>query len=412
MTTPPLASSLRRTSLDSADSSAGVAWQLSPLTDVPAEWSAVGAAPIPATVPGEVYADLLAGGLIPDPFDGDNEDRLHWIGSTDWSYETSFTFADAGERRHDLVFAGLDTLATVVLNGVEIGRTANQHRSYRFDVTGALRDGENALQVRFEGPVTGAQRLSAELGDRPRAYAHPFNAIRKMAAGYGWDWGPDLAGVGIWKSVGIESWSGVRLGVGPSSGPGRGHIRSAGDPGRAGVGRRRRQPGRGHRHGRRPGRDGERPARPDRCRARADRPRRGAVVAAGLRRAAPLRREASRWRASPTPPRSASAPPSWSPPRTSTAPVSPWWSTARRSTSAASTGSPTTRCSPGSPRTPTAPRSTRPSPPGRTCCGSGAVASTRATTSTTSATSSGSWSGRTSCSPAPPTARMSRFAAR
>ena len=33
-----------------------------------------------------------------------------------------------------------------------------------------------------------------------------------MAAGYGWDWGPDLAGVGIWRSVGIESWSGVRLG--------------------------------------------------------------------------------------------------------------------------------------------------------------------------------------------------------
>ena len=33
-----------------------------------------------------------------------------------------------------------------------------------------------------------------------------------MAAGYGWDWGPDLAGAGIWRSVGIESWSGVRLG--------------------------------------------------------------------------------------------------------------------------------------------------------------------------------------------------------
>lgn len=201
----------RRLSLDSADSPAGVAWQVRPLTELPSDWSAVAAAPVPAHVPGEVVADLLAAGLIPDPFDGDNEDRLHWIGSTDWSYETSFTFASAGEQRHDLVFAGLDTLATVILNDVEIGRTANQHRSHRFDVTDALRDGANSLQVRFEGPVTGAQRLSAALGDRPRAYAHPFNAIRKMAAGYGWDWGPDLAGVGIWKSVGIESWSGVRL---------------------------------------------------------------------------------------------------------------------------------------------------------------------------------------------------------
>jgi beta-mannosidase len=212
VTSSTLASPLRRTSLNTADSEAGVAWRLSPLTAVPGDWDRVGATPVPATVPGEVYADLLAADLIPDPFDADNEDRLHWIGSTDWSYRTSFTFAPGSAQRHDLVFAGLDTMATVLLNGTEIARTANQHRSYRFDVTSSLRDGDNELEVRFEGPVSAAQRLSAELGDRPRAYAHPFNAIRKMAAGYGWDWGPDLAGVGIWRSVGIESWSGVRLG--------------------------------------------------------------------------------------------------------------------------------------------------------------------------------------------------------
>ena len=216
MTLPSSVPTLRRISLDSADSPAGVAWQLSPLTAVPAEWSETAAAPVPATVPGEVYADLLTAGLIPDPFDGDNEDRLHWIGSTDWSYRTTFAvdtaLTDAGpSQRHDLVFGGLDTVATVLLNGIEVGRTANQHRSHRFDVTTLLRTGTNELEVRFEGPVTAAQRLSSELGDRPRAYEHPFNALRKMAAGYGWDWGPDLAGVGIWRSVGIESWSGVRL---------------------------------------------------------------------------------------------------------------------------------------------------------------------------------------------------------
>ena len=212
MTSSTLASSLRRTSLDTADSAAGVAWQLLPLTAVPTDWSGVGSTPINATVPGEVVADLLAADLIPDPFDGDNENRLHWIGSTDWSYRTTFSFRRGDDQRHDLVFGGLDTVATVLLNGTEIARTANQHRSYRFDVSAVLRDGDNDLEVRFEGPVSAAQRLSTELGDRPRAYAHPFNAIRKMAAGYGWDWGPDLAGVGIWRSLGIESWSGVRLG--------------------------------------------------------------------------------------------------------------------------------------------------------------------------------------------------------
>ncbi len=35
---------------------------------------------IAATVPGEVHTDLLAAGEIPDPFDGDNESALAWIG--------------------------------------------------------------------------------------------------------------------------------------------------------------------------------------------------------------------------------------------------------------------------------------------------------------------------------------------
>jgi beta-mannosidase len=32
-----------------------------------------------------------------------------------------------------------------------------------------------------------------------------------MASSYGWDWGPDLAGAGIWKPIRIESWDTVRL---------------------------------------------------------------------------------------------------------------------------------------------------------------------------------------------------------
>lgn len=210
---PSRPTSFRRTSLDTADSPAGVGWTLTPTSTLPPAWARVSAAPVAATVPGEVIADLLTADLIPDPFDGANEHELHWIGRTDWSYRTTFTVARGAEQRHDLVFDGLDTLATVLLNGTEVARTANMHRSYRFDVTDLLRDGSNELEVRFEGPVTGAERLAAELGARPHAYEHPYNAIRKMAAAYGWDWGPDLAGAGIWKSVALESWSGARLGT-------------------------------------------------------------------------------------------------------------------------------------------------------------------------------------------------------
>ncbi|MFL6064818.1 MAG: glycoside hydrolase family 2 protein [Friedmanniella sp.] len=205
--TTPTMGALRRTSLDSA---AGAAWTVTALRPVPGEWAEAGRG-TPATVPGEVHTDLLAAGLIPDPFDGDNEAALAWIGRTDWAYETTFSWAGGGERRHELVAEGLDTLATVLLNGTEVARTANEHRTHRIDVTEVLVEGSNTLEIRFEAPVSGAERLSAELGDRPRAYDHPFNSLRKMASQYGWDWGPDLAGVGIWKSIAIESWSDVRL---------------------------------------------------------------------------------------------------------------------------------------------------------------------------------------------------------
>jgi beta-mannosidase len=186
-------------------------WKLEPVGSVPGDWAALTDHPLPATVPGEVHTDLLAAGSIPDPFDGDNETLLQWIGRTDWRYRLAFDWQPGGEARHDLVAEGLDTFATVELNGTEIARTANMHRGYRFDVTEVLRPGTNELVITFAAPATAAEEASEALGPRPAAYSHPFNAVRKMASSYGWDWGPDLAGAGIWKPIRIESWDTVRL---------------------------------------------------------------------------------------------------------------------------------------------------------------------------------------------------------
>ncbi|MDX2967673.1 glycoside hydrolase family 2 protein [Kribbella solani] len=166
---------------------------------------------VAATVPGEVHTDLLAAGEIPDPFDGDNESKLHWIGRTRWSYRTTFAWVADGNDRQELVAEGLDTVATVMLNGQELGRTANQHRSYRFDVTGVLVAGDNELVIEFEGPVAAAEAERARNGSWPHTNHHPYNQLRKMASNFGWDWGPDVATVGIWRPIRIESWSGVRI---------------------------------------------------------------------------------------------------------------------------------------------------------------------------------------------------------
>jgi beta-mannosidase len=177
---------------------------------VPADLDVL-AAGIPATVPGVVHLDLLAAGLIDDPHLDDAESRLHWIGESDWEYRLDFDWVDDGSHRHDLVVDGIDTVATILVNGTEIARTANQHRAYRFDIRSVLRTGENALVVRIASPSRSAREQEQQLGARPHVFSHPYNAIRKAACNFGWDWGIDLATSGIWQRIGIESWSGARL---------------------------------------------------------------------------------------------------------------------------------------------------------------------------------------------------------
>jgi beta-mannosidase len=164
------------------------------------------AAALPATVPGCVHTDLLAAGLIPDPFLGRNEAEVAWVGRREWTYETELAAGSAQERT-DLVFEGLDTAAEITLDGRRLGRVRNMHRSYRFDVTGL----HGRLSVRFASAYAEAEAVRGRLGERPAAYAEPFPYIRKMACSFGWDWGPTLVTAGIWRPVRLESWSTARI---------------------------------------------------------------------------------------------------------------------------------------------------------------------------------------------------------
>ncbi|MDN0197381.1 glycoside hydrolase family 2 protein [Streptomyces sp. S.PNR 29] len=171
---------------------------------------------IPAVVPGCVHTDLLAAGVIPDPFLGLGEAEVAWVGRRDWTYETDLRAApDHGQTGHeqtgheqtDLVFDGLDTVAEILLDGRLLGRVRNMHRSYRFDVTGL----SGRLAVRFASAYAEAEAVRGRLGERPAAYAEPYQYVRKMACSFGWDWGPTLVTAGIWRPVRLEHWSTARI---------------------------------------------------------------------------------------------------------------------------------------------------------------------------------------------------------
>ncbi|MFF3307536.1 glycoside hydrolase family 2 protein [Streptomyces sp. NPDC002952] len=159
-----------------------------------------------AAVPGCVHTDLLAAGAIPDPLIGLNETGLAWVGRRAWTYVRPLAH-DSAHERTDLVFDGLDTAASITLDGRPVGTTRNMHRRYRFDVTGRTGD----LQVRFASAYDEAAAVRALTGERPNVYPEPSQYIRKMACNFGWDWGPTLVTAGIWRPVRLEHWSTARI---------------------------------------------------------------------------------------------------------------------------------------------------------------------------------------------------------
>ncbi len=170
---------------------------------------------VPATVPGVVHTDLMAAGLIPDPCVGRNEHDLRFLGDQTWIYSTTLHLDPDSpaltEEFTDLVFEGLDTVASVSVNGTVVGHTANQHRSYRFPVHEHLHPHDNEVSVRFTPALEYAQGVIDSLGERPHVETAPYNMVRKMACNFGWDWGPRLVTAGIWKPVRLECWTHARI---------------------------------------------------------------------------------------------------------------------------------------------------------------------------------------------------------
>jgi beta-mannosidase len=169
---------------------------------------------LPAQVPGSVHTDLLALGRIPDPFVADNELRVQWVAESDWEYRLAFEVSPdlLAEEHVLLVCDGLDTLAEVTLNSKTVGHAENMFRRYRWDVKPLLVEGENELRIRFSSPVAYIRARQAEQPLISPTQSIPGGPhIRKAPCQFGWDWGPQLPPIGIWKDIRLEGYSVARL---------------------------------------------------------------------------------------------------------------------------------------------------------------------------------------------------------
>jgi len=168
---------------------------------------------LPATVPGHVHLDLVANGMIADPFAGMAELGARWVDEADWSYRCRFNWSPKEELpRRVLRFDGLDTVCRIYLNEELIGSHDNMFVPLEVDLSDMLVEGSNELRVDFESAVRiGDERRTVymEAEGLPHSTA-PFDErafVRKAQYMSGWDWGPRLVSCGIWQPVRLLEFS-------------------------------------------------------------------------------------------------------------------------------------------------------------------------------------------------------------
>ncbi len=171
----------------------------------------------PATVPGNSHVDLMNNNIVPDVFYADNESKYQWIGDLDYTYRLKFEVdkTTLANDHIELVFNGLDTYASVFLNGNLILKVDNMFRRWVVDVKNIVRN-ENILEIVFQPVVATAKPKLDSLryklpADSDKGEFKTSIFTRKAAYHYGWDFAPRFLCSGIWKPVELQAWSKARI---------------------------------------------------------------------------------------------------------------------------------------------------------------------------------------------------------
>ncbi|MEI7492301.1 MAG: glycoside hydrolase family 2 protein [Bacteroidota bacterium] len=166
----------------------------------------------PASVPGCVQLDLLKNRIIPDPFYRTNEDSVQWVATKDWEYRRVF-FAGPemlSSGHIDLVFEGLDTYAKVFLNDSLLIATNNMFREWKAEnIKRMLKPGNNVIRVLFLSVINQNNEIYSKLNIK--LPGDEKVVCRKAAYNFGWDWGPKLVTMGLWKPVYLSMYRNIEL---------------------------------------------------------------------------------------------------------------------------------------------------------------------------------------------------------
>lgn len=151
------------------------------------------------------------------PSDGWKEMRIpnNWqLGGLDnysgavW-FRRRFSFTPNPGKHVWLKFLGVDYFAQVWLNGVYLGEHEGYFQPFEFDVTAAIKEGENELLIRVDSPM----ELPGEVWpDKKRLIKGVLNHHDCRPGGWDPEHGQDMNTGGVWNDVLIYESEAIRIG--------------------------------------------------------------------------------------------------------------------------------------------------------------------------------------------------------
>jgi len=166
------------------------------------------------SVPGSVMTTLLEHDKIDDPFYRDNEDQSREILKHDYEYMRDFEVPSELMRQDHIVLRceGLDTLSHIFINNDKVASTDNMHRTYEFDIKPFIKEGHNTIHITFNSPIAYIEEKHAEQPlDGVEHAMEGYQYMRKAHSMFGWDWGPKIPDIGIWRDMMIVGWEDTRI---------------------------------------------------------------------------------------------------------------------------------------------------------------------------------------------------------
>ena len=166
------------------------------------------------SAPCSMYSVLLDHGLIEDPFYGLNELKVTSLADKGCCFVGNFTMDDASMKKDhiEITFLGLDTICDIYVNDEWLDFVNDMHIAYTYDVKKMLTKGDNEIRLEFHSPTKyfaqeNAKHFIYTNGDTIPGAAH----LRKALYMSGWDWGPKLPDMGIFRPVEIRAYDSDRI---------------------------------------------------------------------------------------------------------------------------------------------------------------------------------------------------------